>query len=324
MAVCLVLFVLACLGSLALGVRNIALSEVFQALRGAGDVMANTDAAVAAARIPRTVLGMIAGAGLAVAGVAFQSITRNPLADPGIFGILHGAALAVVIGLALGIHASFVLAILGAALAGIAVFALGTAGRSGLQRQAPLRLALAGAAIGAVCLSLIRAVTMPNVRLMDEFRHWQIGGIGGANWSEIAIAGPMVILGLFILWGQSAGLNALALGDEAATGLGFRPGKTRLVTGLTAIAICGAITAACGPIAFVGLIVPHVCRLIGGGNHRVLLPASALAGAALVLGADTIGRLIYDNTELAVGILIPMLGAPIFLWIVRRTNGASA
>ena len=308
----IIVLAVAVLASIALGVRDISLSDIYQAVLGHTET---TGQAVASTRLPRTVLGILAGAGLAAAGVAFQSVTRNPLADPGIFGVLHGAALAVVIGITIGWNAPFLLAIIGAGLAGAFVFLIGSMGRGGAT---PLKLALAGAATAAVLVSLIRAVLMPQSDVMDRFRHWQVGDIGGANWDTLRIAIPIIVVALLLLWSQAGGMNALALGDESATSLGFNVTRVRLIVGAVGIVLCGMITALCGPIAFVGLIVPHVCRMLGSTNHRILVPFSILVGASLLLLSDTLGRVINDNSEVAVGILMPLLGAPVFVWIVRN------
>lgn len=308
----LIALILAVLASITLGVRGISLSDVYQAILGHVDT---TEQAVATARLPRTVLGILAGAGLASAGVAFQSITRNPLADPGILGVLHGAALAVVIGMTVGWDSPFILAIIGSALAGVFVFTIGSMGRGGAT---PLKLALAGAATAAALVSLIRAVTLPQSHVMDSFRHWQVGDIGGAQWDTLRIAIPVVIVALAVLWSQAGAMNALALGDESAISLGFNVTRVRLLVGGTGIVLCGIVTALCGPISFLGLVVPHICRMLSSSNHRLLVPFSILFGAALLLASDTLGRLVVDNSEVAVGILMPFLGAPFFIWIVRN------
>lgn len=308
----IIVLAIAMLASIALGVRDISLNDIYQALQGHTETAGQ---AVAAARLPRTVLGLLAGAGLAATGVAFQSVTRNPLADPGIFGVLHGAALAVVIDITIGWNAPFLLANIGAALAGIFVFIIGSMDRGG---PTPLKLALAGAATVAVLVSLIRAILMPQARVMDRFRHWQVGDIGDASWESLRIAIPIILVALSVLWSQAGGMNALALGDESATSLGFNVTRVRLIIGIAGILLSGMITALCGPIAFVGLIVPHVCRMLGGTNHRLLVPFSIVVGASLLLLSDTLGRLVNDNSEIAVGILMPLLGAPVFVWIVRN------
>ncbi|WP_425429807.1 FecCD family ABC transporter permease [Corynebacterium pacaense] len=298
------------------GVRSISVTDAFQSLLGA---TSTTEQAAAAKRLPRTVLGIVIGAALAVSGMTMQAVTRNPLADPGIFGVLTGASLAVVIGIAFfGLGnpvATMIVAVIGSAAAAVFVYTVGSLGRGGAT---PLKLALAGAATSAALSALVSAVLLPRVQVMDSFRFWQIGGIGGAEWDRMTMAAPFLILGFLICWLSAAGMNALALGDEVATGLGVNVLRTRLVSSAGAVLLCGVATALAGPIAFVGLIIPHLCRLIVGTDHRWLVPASALSGAVLILLADTLGRVITRPSEVAVGIIMPLIGAPLFIWIVRR------
>lgn len=311
-----VLLVVLAACSVAFGVRDISFADVVAALSGH---TGTTDQAAAAVRLPRTVLGVLIGGSLAIAGTTMQAVTRNPLADPGIFGVLSGAALAVVIGLAFfGLShpvAELAVAVLGAGLAAAFVYAIGSLGRSGAT---PLKLALAGAATSAAASSLVSAILLPRVNVMDTFRFWQIGGIGGATWERLAIVGPFLGIGVLICLGWARGLNSLALGDDIATGLGENVRRTRLIASAGAIVLCGVATAAAGPIAFVGLVVPHVCRLLVGTDHRWLIPFSALAGGCLLLAADTVGRVVARPSEIAVGIITPLIGAPFFIWIVRR------
>lgn len=312
----LIALVLAIIASIAFGVRSIPFEDAMLAVLGH---MSNTDQSAAATRIPRTVLAMIIGASLAIAGTTMQAITRNPLADPGIFGVLSGAALAVVIGLAFfGLThpiPTMIVAICGSAVAAVAVYAIGSLGRGGAT---PLKLALAGAATTAAMSSLISAIILPRARVMDTYRFWQIGGVSGAEWTPIALAAPLLILGGAICLLSASKLNTLALGDDVATGLGTNVTLARLLSSLGAVILCGTATSLAGPIGFVGLIVPHVCRLLVGTDHRWLLPISALSGAILLLAADTLGRVITRPSEVAVGIIMPLIGAPVFIWIVRR------
>lgn len=312
----LLLLFIACVCSLMFGVRSISAADAFHALLGATDT---TEQAAAAKRIPRTVLGIIIGAALAVSGTTMQAVTRNPLADPGIFGVLTGASLAVVIGIAFfGLSnplITMLVAVIGSAAAAIFVYTVGSLGRGGAT---PLKLALAGAATSAALSALISAILLPRIQVMDSFRFWQIGGIGGAEWDRMALCAPFLIAGFLICWLSAGGMNALALGDEVATGLGANVLRTRLTSSGGAVLLCGIATSLAGPIAFVGLIIPHLCRLIVGTDHRWLLPISALSGAILILFADTLGRVITSPSEIAVGIIMPLIGAPLFIWIVRR------
>ncbi|AGF71643.1 FecCD family ABC transporter permease [Corynebacterium halotolerans] len=305
-----------CVLSVAHGVRDIAFTDAVAALLGHTET---TEQAAAWLRIPRTVLAVAVGAALAVSGATMQAVTRNPLADPGIFGVLSGASLAVVTGIAFfGLSnpvATMLVAVVGSAVAAVFVYTVGSLGRGGAT---PLKLALAGAATSAAATSLVSAVLLPRADVMDSFRFWQIGGVGGAEWSHLGLAAPLLILGAVICLASAGGLNSLALGDDVATGLGRNVLRTRLVSSLGAVILCGVATALAGPIAFVGLIVPHVCRLLIGTDHRWLLPVSALSGAALLVAADTLGRVITPHSEIAVGVITPLIGAPFFIWIVRR------
>lgn len=313
-AVLLVLAAL-CLASVAFGVRDVSFADVVAGLTGDTGTVAT---AAVLRRVPRTVLALIVGAALALSGATMQAVTRNPLADPGILGVTSGAALAVVTGLVLfgltGPYTTMAMAILGSAAAAVFVYAVGSLGAGGAT---PLKLALAGAATSAALMSLTSALLLPRVDLLEAFRFWQIGGVGGATWERVAVVTPVLLIGAAICLLAAQGMNALALGDDLAAGLGADVGRTRLVASLGAVILCGAATAVAGPIAFVGLVIPHLCRLIVGTDHRWLLPFSLLTGAGLLVGADVVGRLLGD-AEVEVGIITALIGAPVFIWIVRR------
>ncbi|MCK6160742.1 iron ABC transporter permease [Corynebacterium simulans] len=310
--------VAAVVASVMFGVRTISLSDALSALSGS---TATASEAAAYLRVPRTVLALFVGAALAMSGTTLQAMTRNPLADPGIFGILSGASLAVVVGIAFfGLSRpvpTMIVSIIGSFTAAAFVYFVGSLGRGGAT---PLKLALSGAATAAACSSLVSAVLLPRTDVMDQFRFWQIGSVGGAQWPHIAMALPFLVLGLVIVLACSTALNALALGDDVATGLGINVLRARLISVVGAVILCGTATALAGPIAFVGLIVPHVMRLALGTDHRLLLPMTGLAGAFLLVAADTLGRIVARPSEIAVGILTPLIGAPLFIWIVRRTK----
>jgi iron complex transport system permease protein len=317
-AVAIGLVVLAALASVAIGVRATGWHDVVLGLSG-NDSTIGSSAVVK--RVPRTVLALLVGAALGLAGAVMQGVTRNPLADPSLLGITMGAALAVVGGIAflgLASPSSYLwVAIAGAAVTAVLVYLLGSAGRGG---PTPLKLTLAGAAVSAAASSLVSAILLPRVDVMNEFRFWQIGGVGGADWDRIALALPFLVVGAGVCLLSARGLNLLALGDDVAAGLGQRVVRTRLVAGAGSVILCGAATAIAGPIAFVGLIVPHVGRLVVGVDHRWLLPASVLLGAALLTVADVLGRVIARPAEVDVGIVAALLGAPFFIWLVRRTK----
>ncbi len=312
----LVLLVLAGVASVAFGVRSVGLDEIVGGVLGSTDTIGE---AAVAKRVPRTALAMIVGAALAVSGAVMQGVTRNPLADPGILGVTTGAALFVVAGIAffgLASPTSYIwVAIAGAALAASFVYAVGSLGRGGAT---PLKLALAGAASSAAFTSLISAILLPRIDVMDSFRFWQIGGVGGAQTEKTLQVLPFLAVGALLSLATARGLNSLALGDDLARGLGEHVGRTRLLAAVGAVTLAGAATAVAGPIGFVGLAVPHLCRLLVGVDHRWLLPFSAVLGAALLTTADVVGRLVARPVEVDVGIVTALLGAPVFIAIVRR------
>ncbi|WP_114854629.1 iron ABC transporter permease [Brachybacterium sp. YJGR34] len=302
--------------SVVIGSREVGLEDILAALGGSTE---GFGPAAVATRIPRTLLAVVAGAALAVSGAVMQGVTRNPLADPGILGINTGASLAVVIGIAhfgLTVASSYIwVAIAGASLTAVLVYTLGSLGQGGAT---PLKLALAGAATGAALTSFISAVMLPRSDIGDSVRSWQIGGVGGATYDALEQVAPFLLVGAALAMLSARGLNTLALGDELAAGLGERVALTRGLAALGAVVLCGAATAVTGPIAFVGLVVPHACRLLIGPDHRWLLPLSAVVGAALLTAADVLGRIVARPEELDVGIVTALLGAPFFIAIVRR------
>lgn len=316
LVVALVVIVL-CGLSLAFGSRAVTFDDFVAVMAGHNDTVSQ---AAIITRLPRTVLALLVGAALAVAGATMQAITRNPVADPGILGVTNGAALSVVVGLAFfGVTAplgQMAFAVVGAALAAVFVYTVGSLGRGGAT---PLKLALAGAATSAAFASLVSAVMLPRVDLLQSFQSWQVGGVGGADWSRIALTAPALAVGALICFATARGMNSLALGDDMAAGLGENVARTRIIAAVGAVVLTGAATAIAGPIGFVGLVIPHVCRMLVGTDHRWLLPFSALAGAGLLVAADIIGRVASPTAqEIQVGIVTAIIGAPFFIWIVRR------
>ncbi|WJH38159.1 iron ABC transporter permease (plasmid) [Aliirhizobium terrae] len=307
---------LLCFASVTIGTRDVAWADIGAALQGHVDSIGQ---AAVALRIPRTVLGLLAGAALGLAGAIMQGVTRNPLADPGILGVNMGASLAVVVGVAwygmTSAEAYIWTAITGAGIAAVFVYTIGSLGRGGAT---PLKLALAGAATSVAFSSMVIAVVLPRADIAGGIRSWQIGGIGGATFERIVPVLPFLAVGFLISLLSARKLNSLALGDDLAAGLGERVAFARATASLGAILLCGATTAVCGPIGFLGLVVPHVCRLLVGVDHRWLLPFSALGGACLLLAADVVGRIAARPAELDVGIVTALVGAPFFIWIVRR------
>lgn len=302
--------------SVTVGTRNVAWADIVAAIGGAQD---NIGRASVALRIPRTCLALLAGGALGLAGAIMQGVTRNPLADPGILGVNMGASLAVVVGVAWfgmsSTHAYIWTAIVGAGCAAIFVYAIGSLGRGGAT---PLKLALAGAATSVAFASLVIAIVLPRGDIAGGIQSWQIGGVGGATYVRILPVLPFLGIGFLISLLSARKLNSLALGDDLAAGLGENVAVARAVASLGAILLCGATTAVCDPIGFLGLVVPHVCRLLIGIDHRWLLPFSALGGACLLLAADVLGRIVARPAEIDVGIVTALIGGPFFIWIVRR------
>ena len=317
LVLCVLAVAVAVVCSLAFGSRVVGWSDVV-----AGVLHPDTDDIAQAAvqsRGPRTVLGLLVGAALGLAGAVMQGLTRNPLADPGLLGVSSGASLFVVLGIAwfgMSQLTQYIwVAFLGAALASLLVYAIGSMGREGAT---PLKLALAGAATSAALVSMVSMVLLTRTDVLDTFRFWQVGSIGRASYAEIGQIVPFLVVGTVLAVGCARGMDAIALGDEVATGLGQRLGLVRAVGATSTVLLCGAAVAIAGPIGFVGLVMPHLARRYTGPSHRWLLPYSAALGAALLLVADVVGRVVARPQEIEVGIVTALLGAPVFIAIIRR------
>jgi iron complex transport system permease protein len=248
-----------------------------------------------------------------------QALTRNPLADPGLLGVNAGASFAVVAGIALfgvtGVGGYVWFAFVGAAIASVAVYMLGSAGRSG---PTPDRLIMAGAAVTAVLYAVIDAFLLLNPVTFNEFRFWNVGSLSGRTMSVVVQLAPFFAAGILLTLSLARSLNALALGDQTAVALGAHIGRTRALGVFAVTLLCGAATAAAGPIAFVGLAVPYAARLITGPDQRWVLPYTMVLSPILLIGSDVIGRLVNEPEELQVGIVTAFVGAPVFVWLVRR------
>lgn len=309
--------VVAAVAGVAIGAKAVPLDGVWQAL--VAPTGTEDDIVVRSLRIPRTVLGVLVGAALGLAGALMQGHTRNPLAEPGLLGVNAGAALAVVIGIYTFGVTSLVgyvwFAFAGALVAAVAAFVLGSTGRGG---PTPVTLALAGAAVTALLSALTSAVILVDVRTLDAYRFWAVGSLAGR---DVDVTGQVVwflAAGAVLALASAPALNALALGDDVARSLGHPVLRTRVVGVVAITLLAGGATAACGPIFFVGLVVPHVVRRFTGPDHRWLLPTSALAGSVLLVGADVLGRVLARPGELQVGIVLALVGGPFFVWLVRR------
>jgi iron complex transport system permease protein len=275
--------------------------------------------AIVAARIPRTVVALLAGGALGLAGATIQGLTRNPLADPGLLGINAGAALAMVLAISVfGITAlsGYIwFALLGAAAAALLVHGIAGLGRGGAT---PVKLAVAGAALTAGLSSWTTALLLTDRQTLDVFRFWQVGTVGGRSMDVVWPVLPVIVVGAGLALAGSRLLNVLALGDDLARSLGRRAGVDRAVAGLAIILLAGGATALAGPIAFVGLVAPHLARILVGGDYARVLPISLGLGAALVVFADVLGRVILPPTEVQVGIMTAVVGVPVFLALIRR------
>ncbi|WP_049556965.1 FecCD family ABC transporter permease [Nonomuraea sp. SBT364] len=279
-----------------------------------------SDIIIRSLRIPRTALGVLSGLALGVAGALMQGHTRNPLADPGLLGVTQGAAFAMVASI-MWLGASSLLAFIwfglaGALVASVGVFALGMVGGRG--GPTPVTLALAGTAVSAFLYALTSALVLLDEQAMDVFRFWQAGSIAARGPDVVWQVLPFIAAGLVLAMVNAPGLNALSLGEDVARSLGQNIALTRTVGVAAVTLLSGASVAACGALAFVGLIVPHLARPLSGTDHRWLLPYSGLIGAALVLIADVIGRVVAPPGELEVGVVLALIGAPFFVALVRR------
>ncbi|GAB3938560.1 FecCD family ABC transporter permease [Micromonospora vulcania] len=305
--------------SVTMGSRSIGLGEVLRALGhvGAGDGSI-TSTVTLEMRVPRTLLGILVGAALGVAGAILQGVTRNPLADAGILGINAGAAAFVVFAITVlgisGVNAYVWFAFAGAIAALALVYAIASLGREGAT---PVKLALAGAAVTAGLTSVTSAILMTNVDALNELRFWQVGSLAGRYAPILTGVAPFLLLGLVVSLGLGRAINGLALGEDVARGLGQNVTRTRAAAFALVAVLAGAATAACGPIVFVGLVVPHVARFICGPDYRWILPYSMLLAPVVLLLADVLGRVVVVPDELQVGVVLGLLGAPAFVAIVR-------
>jgi iron complex transport system permease protein len=303
--------------SLAVGAKAMPLHTVIDGLAHGGS---SPDAIIVRdLRVPRTLLGLGVGAALGLAGALMQALTRNPLADPGILGVNAGASLAVVLGMAFlgmrNINAYVWMALAGAAIATLVVYAVGASGRGGAT---PVRLALSGTAITAVFTGVITAIILLDPRTFDQYRFWNVGALSGRDLGTVGQVAPFLVVGMVLALLLSRPLNAIALGEDTAQALGAHIGRTRVVGMLAVTLLCGAATAAAGPITFVGLTVPHIVRAITGPDQRWVLPYALVLSPVLLLGSDVLGRVLARPGELQVGIVTAFVGAPVFIALIRR------
>ncbi|MGY0066454.1 FecCD family ABC transporter permease [Streptomyces sp. QTS137] len=313
-----VILVAVALASIAIGAKDLSLQQVWH---GLFEDSGSYGDAVVADRLSRTVLGALAGAALGLAGAVLQALTRNPLADPGLLGINAGASAAVVTAITFfgvtSLSGYVWFAFLGAAAVGALVWFLG-----GSRGATPVRLVLAGTAITAALFGYLQAVMILDEAALGRMRFWTVGSLSSANSAVIQQVLPFLLAGFVLALLLARPLNTMAMGDDTAKALGANLNRTRGTAMLAATLLCGAATAACGPIAFVGLMVPHVVRSFTGPDLRWILPYAAVLSPVLLLGADVIGRLLARPAELQVGIVTAIIGGPVFIYLVRRRRTA--
>ncbi|WP_405559421.1 iron chelate uptake ABC transporter family permease subunit [Streptomyces canus] len=316
--VSVVILVLVAMASIAIGAKGLSVEQVwhglFQDTGTYGDV-------VVADRLSRTVLGLLAGAALGLSGAVLQALTRNPLADPGLLGINAGASAAVVTAITFfgvtSLSGYVWFAFLGAAAVGALVWFLG-----GSRGATPVRLALAGTAISAALYGYLQAVMITDDQALNKMRFWTVGSLSSANNSTILQVLPFLAAGSLLALALARPLNAMEMGDDTAKALGAHLNRTRALAMLSATVLCGAATAACGPIVFVGLMVPHIVRSFTGPDLRWILPYATVLSPVLLLGSDVIGRVVARPAELQVGIVTAVIGGPVFIFLVRRRRTA--
>lgn len=310
------LLLMSVLLSLCLGAKPLALEVVWHSLLGQAE---HSDSVIIwQGRVPRTVLGVLVGAALGVSGVLIQALTRNPLADPGILGVNAGAGFAVVLGVAwLNLHSPYgylLAACIGAAVTSVMVYALGSFGST---RPQPLRLVLAGVALGAVLAGLGSGITLLSPVTFDKLRYWNAGTLDVRDLTRVWLVAPAIIAGLGLALWLARALNALNLGHELALTLGTQPRRTQALTVLAVTLLCGGSVASAGPIGFVGLMIPHLARWMAGADQRWILGLTLLLAPTLLLLADVLGRLLWVG-ELRVSLVTAFIGAPVLIWLARR------
>lgn len=322
LVVILAALVLAGTASVAYGSNPIPFTDVWTALwdRDGGG---SASIIVWEMRGPRTFVGVVVGAAFGLAGALIQALTRNPLADPGILGVNAGAGFAVTLGVAFfgttAITDYVWFAFIGAGLATVLVYLIGTAGRGSAS---PVTLVLAGVALAAVLNGVSTFLTLIDPETFRAIRNWGLGSISRTGLAETTAVLPFLAIGLVISLALSGTLNSIALGEDLAASLGARVVRTRVLGVFAVTLLAGGATALTGGVAFVGLMVPHIVRWFVGPDQRWIFAYCVLAAPVLVLAADILGRVIARPDEIEMGILTAALGAPVLIWLVRR-RGAS-
>ncbi|MEV1050694.1 iron chelate uptake ABC transporter family permease subunit [Streptomyces sp. NPDC049887] len=310
---------LVCVASIAIGAKAVPVADVWHGLfqnSGTGN-----DVVIRDVRVPRTVLGLLVGVALGLAGAVMQALTRNPLAEPGLLGVNAGAAAAVVTAISfLGVTSitEYVwFAFLGAGVVSVVVYVLG-----GSRGATPVRLALAGTAATAALFGYVNAVQLLDSVALDRLRFWTVGSLASADPATIGKVAPFIGAGVALALLIARPLNALEMGDDTARALGAHLTRTRVLAMVAVTLLCGAATAACGPIVFIGLMVPHLVRAITGPDMRWILPYAAVLSPVLLLGSDVVGRVVARPSELQVGVVTAFIGGPVFIHLVRRKRMA--
>lgn len=308
--------IFAMVASLTLGSVDISFSTIVHTLLG--NVQTTDEMVIWNIRFPRNIVGALVGANLAVSGAILQAVMKNPLADPGIVGVSSGAGLAGVIMLIFMPEASILLtpvAFVGAMLSAAAVYAL--AWKNGIR---PTRIILAGVAVSAFLGSGISALLVFYSDKVQGALLWMVGGLSARSWPQVETLFPYTILGLVLALAGCKALTILSLGDETARGLGVPVERVRFsMTAVAALLAAGAVSVA-GLIGFVGLVVPHIVRLIIGTDYKYVIPGSAILGAGVLVFCDTLGRVAFSPIEIPAGIIMAFLGAPFFLYLLRRSS----
>ncbi|MFH8799259.1 FecCD family ABC transporter permease [Streptomyces sp. NPDC017936] len=305
--------------SLAVGTQRIPLHEVWSALFTPAGT--ENDAIVRELRLPRTLIGAAVGAALGLGGAVMQTLTRNPLADPGLLGVNAGASAAVVTAIGVLGITSFT-GYLWFALAGAALAATGVQALGGGRRATPVRLALAGTAVNAALFGYVNGLQLRHLSTLDEMRHWSVGTLARRDASLLLAVAPLLAAGALLAFALARPLGAVALGDDHARALGTRVRRVRVLSVVSIALLCGGATALCGPIGFVGLMVPHAARAFCGPDPRRLMPFCALYAPVLLLVSDVIGRIAAPPSEIEVGTVSAFLGGLLFIHLVRQRKVA--
>ncbi|MEW5424784.1 FecCD family ABC transporter permease [Amorphus sp. 3PC139-8] len=308
--------------SMTIGPTDISITGIFTALTGFDG--SREHLIVTTVRLPRMLAGLVAGSALAVSGAIMQAVTNNPLASPGLLGVNAGAAFAVVATLTFlpdaptGFHVWAAFA--GAAMAATVVYLVGSMGIAGAT---PVKLALAGAIVSAFVASLTSSVLIFDKTTLDAIRFWSIGSLAGRSLDNIATVAPYVGAGLTLAIVFRRQITTMSLGLSVARTVGQNVGLWRTMAAIMVILLAGGAVAVAGPIGFVGLVVPHVVRLLVGIDYRWILPFCAVGGALLVIGSDAAARAVFPAREIPVGVTMALIGAPFFVYLARyRVGGA--